>query len=230
MLIPAIDLQNGNVVQLVQGERLALEDPDVSTWVRRFERFPLVQLVDLDAARGRPANTALIERICRELPCRVGGGIRTPEQAASLLHAGARDVIVGSRLFAAGVPDLAFVESLSDAIGREHLVGAIDARGGRVVVHGWRTRLPLTPVEAIGGLEPWVGGFLYTHVDTEGLLGGIDMEAVKRVRAATGRRLAAAGGIRSSDEIEALAAIGVDAVVGMAIYTGLLQADPGSQG
>ncbi len=225
MLIPSIDLQDGKVVQLVQGERLAVEDADVSRWIRRFEAFPLVQLVDLDAARGRGDNTALVGRICSAVPCRVGGGIRSVERAIEVFDAGAREAIVGSRLFRREAPDLDFARRLSEAIGRDRLIAAVDARGGRVVVDGWRTSLALTPVQAIAALDCSVGGFLYTHVDTEGLLGGIDMTAVETVRAATARRLAAAGGISTWEEIDRLADIGVDAVVGMAIYTGRLSTD-----
>ncbi len=226
MLIPSIDLQDGKVVQLVQGERLAVEDADLSRWIRRFERFPLVQVVDLDAARGRGSNIDLVRTVCSALPCRVGGGVRTIERATELLEAGARDLVVGSRLFIRGAPDLAFARRFSEQIGRDRLVAAVDARGGRVVVDGWRTVLPLTPVDAVAALEPWAGGFLYTHVDTEGLLGGIDMAAVRAVRAATSRPLAAAGGISDWEEIDRLADIGVDAVVGMAIYTGRLVPEP----
>jgi phosphoribosylformimino-5-aminoimidazole carboxamide ribotide isomerase len=102
------------------------------------------------------------------------------------------------------------------------LIGAIDSRGGKVVIHGWKTPLQVTPEEAARILEPYVGGFLYTHVDTEGMLTGLDLEAVKSVQAATRRRLIAAGGIRDREEIETLDRLGIDAVVGMAIYTGTI--------
>src|SRR5436853_224842 len=130
MLIPSIDLQDGAVVQLVQGERLAIRDDDVFGWVRRFEKFPKVQVIDLDAAMGRGDNLAL---------------------------------------------------------------------------------------------EPYCDEFLYTHVDTEGLMRGTDLDAIRAVRNATTRRLTAAGGITTAQEIDRLDAIGVDAVVGMAIYKGILQ-------
>src|SRR5206468_13042279 len=129
-------------------------------------------------------------------------------------------------LFKAGRPDLAFARSLADAIGRERIVAAVDSRGGRVVIHGWKTMLEITAVDAVRALEPYCDEFLYTHVDTEGLMGGTNLDAIREVKAATSRRLTAAGGITTRDEIDALHAVGIDAVVGMAIYTGALDPDP----
>jgi phosphoribosylformimino-5-aminoimidazole carboxamide ribotide isomerase len=225
MLIPSIDLQDGRVVQLVQGERLALEAPDPEPWIARFSRFPRVQLIDLDAARGRGDNTMLVAGICRRLPCRVGGGIRSIERAQQSLDAGARAVIASSALFRDGDIDVAFARSLAAAIGVERVIAAVDSRGGRVAVHGWKTVLPITAVEAVRALEPYCAEFLYTHVDTEGLMQGTDMDAILTIRQATDRRVTAAGGITTWDEIDALDAAGVDAVVGMAIYTGRLPLD-----
>jgi phosphoribosylformimino-5-aminoimidazole carboxamide ribotide isomerase len=225
MLIPSIDLQGGRIVQLVQGERLAIEAPDPEPWIARFSRFPRVQLIDLDAAKGTGDNASLAAAICARLPCRLGGGIRTVERAKSALDAGAHAVIVSSSLFRDGTVDLAFSESLAAAIGRERVIAAVDSRGGRVVIHGWRTALPITAVEAVTALEPYCAEFLYTHVDNEGLMRGTDMDAIVAVRNATGRRVTAAGGVTTRDEIERLDALGVDAVVGMAIYTGQLRVE-----
>ena len=222
MLIPSIDLQGGAVVQLIQGERLAIKDDDVFAWVRRFERFPKVQVIDLDAATGSGDNLALVRRIAASLSCRVGGGIRTIERARDVLAAGAQQIIAGSSLFKAGRPDLGFAKALADAVGTDGVIAAVDCRAGHVVIHGWKTSLPLTAVEAVRALEPYCGEFLYTHVDTEGLMRGTDMEAIRAVRQATTRRVTAAGGITTQQEIDELDALGVDAVVGMAIYTGRL--------
>lgn len=225
MLIPSIDLQGGRIVQLVQGEHLALASDDVDGWIARFSGRPAVQLIDLDAARGGAGNDALVRRICAELPCRVGGGLRTVERAEATLALGATHLIVGSALFAAGGIDLAFARRLADRVGRDRLIAAVDSREGRVVIHGWRTRLEISPAEAIRQLEPFVGGFLYTHVDREGLMRGTDLEAIASLAALTGRRITAAGGITTMDEIRYLDSIGVDAVVGMALYTGKLALD-----
>jgi len=224
MLIPSIDLQNGAVVQLVQGERLAVKDDDVFRWVRRFAHFPKVQVIDLDAATGVGDNLALVSRIAAALSCRVGGGIRTVARAQELLAAGAQQIIAGSALFKSGRPDVDFAAQLADAAGVERVIAAVDSRGGHVVIHGWKTVLPIAAVDAVRALEPYCGEFLYTHVDAEGLMRGTDLEAIRAIRDATARRVTAAGGITTREEIDALDAMGVDAVVGMAIYTGTLDA------
>jgi phosphoribosylformimino-5-aminoimidazole carboxamide ribotide isomerase len=224
MLIPSIDLMGGKIVQLVQGRKKALEFDDFGEWVKRFAKYPAVQLIDLDAAIGTGNNRELIGELARQLPCQVGGGIRSVEAAEAALTAGARRVIAGSALFAEGKLDSGFAEKLASAIGAERLVVALDAIGGRVAIHGWRTVTDVSPLQMIRTLEPWCGGFLYTHVDTEGLLQGFPQEVIRPLRAATTRQLIAAGGIRAQTEIDELDAIGVDAVVGMAIYRGLVLA------
>ena len=223
MLIPSIDLQGGRVVQLVQGERLALASDDVDEWVNRFKGFARVQLIDLDAAKGEGSNDALVASICARLPCQVGGGIRTIDRARAVLDQGARRVILGSALFTGDDVNVAFARSISEAVGQEQLIAAVDSRGGHIAVHGWRTLLPITAVDAVRKLEPFVGEFLYTHVDLEGLMKGTDMSAISAIRQATSRRVTAAGGITTAEEIAQLESIGVDAVVGMALYTGRLK-------
>jgi phosphoribosylformimino-5-aminoimidazole carboxamide ribotide isomerase len=223
MLIPSIDLKDGAVVQLIQGERLAIKDEDVFRWVRRFERYPKVQVIDLDAAMGKGDNLGIVRQIAGALTCRVGGGIRTIARAEEVLAAGARQIIASSALFKDGQPDLVFAKALADAVGVDRVIAAVDSREGHVVIHGWKTPLPLTPAEAVGALEPFCGEFLYTHVDTEGLMGGTNMDAILAVKHATVRRLTAAGGITTQKEIDDLDALGIDAVVGMALYTGTLK-------
>jgi len=223
MLIPSIDLQGGRIVQLVQGERLALESDDFDGWIAKFASFPAVQLIDLDAAKNAGDNAPLVASICGRLPCRVGGGIRDGERARAVLAAGARKVIVGSALFRGGEPDLGLAQALSDRFGADRLIAAVDARGGRVVIDGWRTQLRISPVDAVHALEAFFGEFLFTNVDVEGLMQGIDRDAVAAVRHATTRAVTAAGGVTTQDEVDWLASIGVDAVAGMAIYTGRLK-------
>ena len=225
MLIPSIDLQHGSVVQLVQGEKLAIRAEDAEPWIQKFSRFPRVQLIDLDAAMGKGDNSAIVSSICARLPCRVGGGIRSVERARAVLGAGAHAVIASSALFRDGGVDVAFAKTLADAVGPEHVIAAVDSKGGHVVIHGWKTALPITAVEAVKALEPYCGEFLYTHVDLEGLMQGTSMPAIMAVRNATSRRLTAAGGITTWSEIDELDAAGCDAVVGMAIYTGQLPLD-----
>lgn len=226
MLIPAIDLKGGQVVQLVQGKRLALATDDWEGWLARFAAFPKLQLIDLDAAMETGANEPLIRAICARRPCRVGGGIRTIERARQVLDLGATHVIVSSALFRDGDIDFDFARRLAEAVGREHVIAAVDSSQGRVTIRGWQEATNVTAVEAARALEPYCDEFLYTHVDTEGLMQGIPLDAVEAVRRATARRVVAAGGITTQDEIDTLDRMGVDAVVGMAIYTGRLKIDP----
>ena len=226
MLIPSIDLRGGKVVQLVQGERLALEDDNLSKWLERFAPFPDLQLIDLDAAIGTGSNDRLVAGVCAARPCRVGGGIRSVERAREVLGYGATHVIAGSSLFREARPDVDFAAALASAVGAERVIAAVDSRGGRVTVHGWRTTLPVTTLDAVRALEPYCAEFLCTLVDGEGLMKGIDLRAIEAVRQATGRRVVAAGGITTPGEIQALDDMGVDAVVGMAIYTGRLALEP----
>jgi phosphoribosylformimino-5-aminoimidazole carboxamide ribotide isomerase len=223
VLIPSIDLQGGHIVQLVQGEKLALQSDDFDGWIRRFERFPAIQLIDLDAAKHTGSNDEIVARICGRLPCRVGGGIRNIERAQSLIESGARKVIFGSSLFRDHTANVAFARELSAALGPERIIAAVDARDGHVVIDGWRTSLPITPVEAILALEPFFDEFLFTNVNVEGLMQGIDRAAIQEVAACTTRKVTAAGGVTTREEIDWLDSIGVDAVAGMAIYTGRLR-------
>ena len=225
VLIPSIDLQNGRIVQLVQGDKLAIETTDPEPWITRFSGFPRVQLIDLDAAMGKGTNAGLVREICGRLPCRVGGGIRSVERATTVLAEGAHAVIASSALFRDGRVDVDFARTLAGAIGADRLIAAVDSRGGQVAIHGWKTMLPITAVDAVRALEPYCGEFLYTHVDLEGLMQGTDMEAIMAVRRATSRRVTAAGGITTWQDIDRLDAAGVDAVVGMAVYTGQLPLD-----
>ena len=234
MLIPSIDLRKGKVVQLIQGEKVAIESDDLDGWIEKFSRFPAVQLIDLDAAMGIGTNDALVRQISTRLPVRVGGGIRSVGRAEDVLAAGAKAVIVGSAFFdvrrseeEGGVIKHDFARALAEAVGMQRVIGAVDARGGRVVIHGWKTTLPVTPVQAVKALEPYCGEFLYTHVDKEGLMQGTDMDAIRAVASATSSKVTAAGGITTQAEIDALHAHGIDAVVGMAIYTGTLNLQHG---
>jgi len=224
VLIPSIDLMGGKIVQLVQGKKKKLEFDDFEEWIQRFSGYPLVQLIDLDAAMEQGDNVVSVKQIASRLPCQVGGGMRSIEAVRAMLNAGAQRVIIGSALFLNGKLETAFAEQLCNAVGRERLVFAVDAIRGHVAIHGWKTITALTPLEMIKHLESCCGGFLYTNVDTEGLLEGFPLERIQPLRAATKRHLIAAGGIRSQGEIDALHAIGVDAVVGMALYQGLIPA------
>ncbi len=234
MLIPSIDLMGGRIVQLVQGEKLKLAFDDFDYWINRFEQYPLVQLIDLDAAMRQGENTRLIEMICGRLPCQVGGGLKTAEDGRRLLDAGARRVIFGSSLFGPSqntaekrrhkVIRLEFAEGLKQALGEDALCFSVDTKGGKVAVKGWKDSVELTPEEAITWLEDSCAAFLYTHVDTEGTMQGFPIETAAILRACTAKQLIVAGGIREQGEIDELDAMGVDAVAGMAVYSGAMEA------
>ena len=235
----------GRIVQLVQGEKLKLAFDDFEYWIERFAKYPLVQLIDLDAAMRQGENRTLIEMICRRLPCQVGGGLKTAEDGRRLLDAGAKRVIYGSSLFGVddvetqiseargGAPGLSrrhklirleFAEELKRALGEEALCFSVDTKGGRVAVKGWKDSVDLTPEEAVTWLEDSCAAFLYTHVDTEGTMQGFPLDVAAVLRACTAKQLIVAGGIKERAEVDALDAMGVDAVAGMAVYSGAMEA------
>jgi phosphoribosylformimino-5-aminoimidazole carboxamide ribotide isomerase len=223
MLIPSIDLLGGQIVQLVQGEKLRLAFDDFEYWIEKFSRFPLVQLIDLDAAMRQGDNAELIAQIAKRLPCQVGGGIHSIDLARQVIDTGAKRVIIGSALFSGeGAVNKEFATSLAATVGRESVVAGIDTRNGKIAVKGWKAQISMTPDEAMPQLEPHVDAFLYTHVDGEGMMQGFPIETAVRLRKLTSRQLIVAGGIRSQQEVDALNDLGADAVVGMAIYTELL--------
>jgi len=225
VLIPSIDLMGGKIVQLVQGRKKALEFYNFEEWIERFSKFPLVQLIDLDAAIGTGTNYALLQQFLDRLPCQVGGGIRSIETARQVLNMGARRVILGSTLIHDGKINVSFAKDISGSVGSDRLVFAIDSRGGQVAIRGWRELTSILPLDMIRSLDSYCDAFLYTHIETEGMMQGIPFEAVRPLRAAASKELIVAGGISTSAEVEQLHAMGVDAVVGMAVYTGRLTID-----
>jgi phosphoribosylformimino-5-aminoimidazole carboxamide ribotide isomerase len=224
MLIPAIDLMGGKVVQLVQGERKALEFDDLDYWIDRFAEYPMVQVVDLDAARGTGQNREMIKKIAAQLKCQIGGGIRNVEAARTILEFGASKVIIGSSLFRNSQIDIEHAAILAKEVGPARLVFALDSRAGRVSIEGWRKETEVTPLDMIRTLEPYCETFLYTNIDTEGSMTGIPMEALYSFRQSTTRHLVAAGGIHTQQEIHILDRLKIDAVVGMAVYSGRILA------
>jgi phosphoribosylformimino-5-aminoimidazole carboxamide ribotide isomerase len=227
MIIPCIDLQDGKAVQLVRGRRRALAVDDVLGLLDRFRAYPILHVIDLDAAMRKGSNARWIKRLCREAnrKVRVGGGIRTVAQAAKILSWGAEKIIVGSAAFRDGQVDRAFLRRLAQRVGRKRIIVALDTEGGRIVVRGWRERLKLRPADVIPALEPYCSEFLSTFVDNEGTMKGTDLAWFRQLRRVTKLPVTAAGGIRSLREVRALEKIGMHAAVGMAIYTGKLAAD-----
>ena len=123
MLIPSIDLLGGQIVQLVQGEKLRLAVDDFEYWIEKFSKFPLVQLIDLDAAMRQGDNSELVAQIAKRLPVQAGGGIHSIERARQVLDAGAKRVIIGSALFSEqGTVNTAFASDLAAAVGAETFI------------------------------------------------------------------------------------------------------------
>jgi phosphoribosylformimino-5-aminoimidazole carboxamide ribonucleotide (ProFAR) isomerase len=222
MILPSIDLQDGRVVQLAQGRDLKLVLPLSEELLDSFRGFREVQVVDLDAARGRGENGALVEWICARARCRVGGGVRDAERARRLVEAGAAKVVVGTAAFGPRGVDHARLGEIAAAVGRERLVVALDARAGRIAIRGWIEELPIAPEEVLADLAPHCAGVLCTWIDGEGLLGGTDLAWYRRLRTATSLEITAAGGVTTLDEVRTLAALPVHVALGMAIYTGRL--------
>jgi phosphoribosylformimino-5-aminoimidazole carboxamide ribotide isomerase len=211
-------------VQLVQGEKLKLAFDDFEYWIDRFSKYPLVQLIDLDAAMRQGSNAELVAMICKRLPCQVGGGLKTAADGQHLLDLGAKRVIYGSSLFGADGVQKEFAAGLKKSLSEDALCFSVDTKNGKVVIKGWKDSVDLTPEEAITWLEDYCAAFLYTHVDTEGTMSGFPMHVAAVLRSTTARQLIVAGGIKERREIDALDAMGVDAVAGMAVYSGAMEA------
>jgi phosphoribosylformimino-5-aminoimidazole carboxamide ribotide isomerase len=223
VLIPSIDLMGGKIVQLVQGARKELEFDNFDYWIERFSAYPLVQLIDLDAAMGRGDNRELIAMICTRLPCQAGGGIRDVARGRELLALGAHRVIFGSALIKGGAINKELAADAAQVLGAEQITFAIDSRRGKVAIQGWKEDTAIGPAEMLRVLEPYGHAFLYTHIDTEGTMAGFPVQVARDLRRQTQRQLIVAGGIRSMEEVNELDALGADAVVGMAIYTGAMR-------
>ena len=217
MIIPCIDLMDGKVVQLIQGREKALEAENPLKMLEKFQAFPEIQVIDLDAAMGTGANDALVELVAARCIARVGGGVRTAARARTLIEQGAFRVIVGTVAF-----DRPVLKQIADAVGPEKLIIALDSKGGKVVVKGWQEATEFTAEQLLPQLEPYCSGFLCTYVDKEGMLEGTNLDWFRRLRSITHHELTAAGGITTLDEIRELQKLEIHAALGMAIYTGRL--------
>ena len=225
MIIPCIDLQDGRAVQLVHGRKRRLAVDDVFGLLERFREYPLLHVIDLDAAMGRGSNARLVRTLCEKAPMRVrvGGGIRTTERAERLLDAGAEKIIVGSAAFRRGNVNRAFLSRLRSRVGRKRVIVAVDTEGGRILVRGWQEKLRLTPEDVFQDLAKYASEFLCTYVDAEGTMRGTNLQWFRALRSATRLPITAAGGIRSHAEVRSLERIGMNAAVGMALYLNRLR-------
>jgi len=232
MVIASIDIQNGKVVQLKQGEELVLQRDNAGELAAEFDRYGEVAVIDLDAAMGKGSNIEMIKPLLRKAECRVGGGIRTVQQAKELVSFGTRKIIIGSNAFrnpdkkGAGaangefIVNTAFLEEMSKKIGRERLIVAVDAKEGEIVVDGWKTSTGLDLIESAKAVEPYVSELLFTCVEREGTMTGIDLSPVQKLREAVKCQITVAGGVSTLEEVEKIASLGCDVQLGMALYTG----------
>src|ERR1700722_7521734 len=224
MIIPCIDLQGGKAVQLVRGRKLALSVDDVLGLLERFRDYPILHVIDLDAAIGTGSNAHWIKILSSraKMKIRVGGGIRSVARARKILAWGAEKIIVGSAAFRDGQIAHDFLRQLCARVGRKKVILALDTERGQIVVRGWRERLKLSPADVIPQLEPYCYGFLCTFVDNEGTMKGTDLAWFRKLRRITKTNITAAGGIRSLREVRALEKLGMHAAVCMALYLGKL--------
>ncbi len=216
MIIPSIDLMSGKAVQLIQGRTKVLELDNVMELANRFKIFGEIAVIDLDAALGTGRNTELVKELCKIAECRVGGGIRTIEKAKELLRAGAKKLIIGTQ---------ANREFLSQ-LPKDKLIVALDTKNSCVVSKGWKEKTGKKPLELALELQDYCSGFLYTDVDREGTMQGLDINRVMELKKglnATSSKLTVAGGISSIDEIKLLEDNGIDSQLGMALYTGKIK-------
>lgn len=224
MLIPCIDLQGGQAVQLVHGKRRELAVADLDGLLHSFRKFAWIHLIDLDAAMRVGENGKLIRNLCRtarrkyKMKVRVGGGIRTVSRAVEVLRQGANQIIIGSAAFRQGSVNAQFFRRLVKEVPRRRIIVALDTANGRIVIHGWKSSLPLTPESMMAQLEPYCAGFLCTDVNREGTMRGANLAWFESLRRATSHPIIAAGGISTRREIAALARLGMGAAVGMALY------------
>lgn len=220
MIIPSIDLSDGRAVQLEQGRRKILERGNPLALAEEFTRFGEIAVVDIDAALRRGSNDAIIRDICRLAPCRVGGGIRSPERAAEVLSRGAEKVIIGTMAFGRGGINAEFLDALRSTVGKERIIVALDTLGGRVVTEGWRKKSKTRWQDVIRKLGPYASEILFTTVDKEGLMAGPDFAALHELRGAAPLPVTAAGGITTGEEIREISRLGFNVQIGMALYTG----------
>ena len=224
LVIPALDLKGRRCVQLVGGdpEKKLVELADPLAVARRWQALGArrLHLVDLDAAiEGSGVNRPLVEEIISELsiPVQLGGGIRSVEEARHFLELGAAKVILGT----AALENPEIPEKLSEEYGRERIIIAIDAKDGYVVVRGCRERTQLRASEAAREFARYAEELLFTNVNVEGRMQGVDLRAVREVVEASEAKIIVSGGITTLEDIKKVKELGAGGVViGSALYTG----------
>lgn len=225
MIIPCIDLMDGKAVQLEQGKTLKIQRDDFDALIDKFRRFGQINVIDLDAAMGKGSNLEKIEYITPKIPSRVGGGIRSVSKALDMLSLGAEKIIVSSAVFSKDGINYSFLEELRTKAGKDKIIIAIDSRNGHITTKGWKENTNFKTEDIIKELEPYCSEFLLTCVENEGLMKGTDFSFIDMIKKKTDNKLSAAGGISTKEEIDKLENIGVNSVIGMAIYSGSLDID-----
>ncbi|WP_017981075.1 1-(5-phosphoribosyl)-5-[(5-phosphoribosylamino)methylideneamino]imidazole-4-carboxamide isomerase [Methanocaldococcus villosus] len=225
IIMPAIDLKDGKCVQLVQGDpnKKLFESDDVIGIAKKFEKFAdCLHIVDLNAALNMGNNRELIRKIINSIsiPAQVGGGIRDVDVAKEIIDFGAERIIVGTR----AILDKEFIDELKSELGKKKIVLAVEEREGKVVIKGWKEKIDKTPLEIIKEFENKVGYILYTNVNVEGLLKGIDLKKIEDIVNNSKLPIIYSGGITKLDDLINLKRLNVyGAVIGSAIYKGLIK-------
>ena len=225
--IPAVDLRDGACVQLVGGEyaaeRIRLPDPIAVAMDWEAKGFQALHVVDLDAATGRGNNRRVIEQLLdrTDLTVQVGGGVRDRDDITRLLDAGATYVVVGTR----ALEDEDWLREMADDF-PEQLIVAADVRERKIVTRGWTRTMHLDIDEAMERFSQLpLAGVLVTAVHKEGLMQGADLALMEDVAESTSLPVIASGGIATDADLRLLADRGIAAaVLGMALYTGALDA------
>lgn len=212
MIIPSIDIMNGKIVQLKQGEEKVYENENIEDVVNQYRIFPQINVIDLDSAMNKGSNKELIKKICKELNCNVGGGVRSTELAKEYIEAGANSVIVGTK---------ANKEFLNE-LPKDKVIVALDIKNGKIATHGWKELKDENIYEKMLELENYCYKYLITNVNVEGLNKGTDLKFFETLVGKTKNDIMVAGGITTINEIKYIHKLGFDQVLGMAITSGKL--------
>jgi phosphoribosylformimino-5-aminoimidazole carboxamide ribotide isomerase len=229
VLIPCIDLQNGQAVQLVHGRERELAIADVLGVLEKFKSYEWLHIIDLDAAMGKTSNAKLAQKLCFTaqssygMKVRIGGGIRTVAGAVKVAGWKPEQIIMGSAVFRGGKLNLTFLKRLVKKIDPARIVIALDTAKGYITTQGWRSTVELRAEDVIAQLQPFCAAFLCTDVDREGTMSGANLKWFRSLRNATDHPVIAAGGIKTRREVSALGKMDMDAAVGMAMYKNILR-------
>ncbi len=228
-MIPALDLKDKKCVQLVQGDPskkiVELEEPVsiAKHWEEKGARR--LHLIDLDGAiLGERKNESIVKEIVKELsiPVQFGGGIRSLEDAMHFLDLGVEKIILGT--LAIKSPEI--VEKLEEKYGKERIIIALDSKQGYVAIKGWKETTKIKATELAKKFESLVEEFLFTNIDVEGKMRGINEKIIKEVISSTKAKVIVSGGISSVEDVKKIKSLGAGGVViGSALYTGKISFD-----